>query len=298
MTGERIYRKTQIAWPTIAPLIVVAAVLVVVFARVELSIGPWIVAGVYGVILLLFATLTVTVTSDGVLASFGMGLVHKAVPFADVASFARVRSRWIDGWGIHTYPGGTLYNASGLSAVEFRLSSGRYVAIGTAEPEALAAAVQQATGTQEASHETATGGTWSTQHTIGVVAGVLGLATAGVAVYVGFQPPTAIAGYDSLYVSNSLYRTTIPYASMRSVTLQNALPRIGLKTNGFSAGKTLRGNFRVDTWGTSRLYVNLDAPPFVVIQTADTHIAVNFKDPARTHRLYEDVKSHAAERRK
>jgi len=142
VTGDALYRRTQIARPTIVPLGAVAVILVPTFIRAQFVDGPWIVAAVYGVILLLFATMTVTVTSDGLRASFGIGVVRKLVPFVNVVSFARVRNRWIDGWGIHMYPGGTLYNASGLSAVEFRLSSGRAVSIGTAEPDALVSALQ------------------------------------------------------------------------------------------------------------------------------------------------------------
>jgi hypothetical protein len=120
----------------------------------------------------------------------------------------------------------------------------------------------------------------------------IALVFAGFAVYTSLQPPTAIVGFDSLYVSNGFYRNTIPFASMQSVTLENQLPRIGIKTNGSAVGNRLRGNFRVDTWGTARLYVNLDAPPFMVIQTADDHIAINFADEARTRRLYSELKSH------
>jgi len=297
VSGERLFRQTQIAWPTIAPLLLVAAILVPVFIRSEISAGPWIVAIVYSVILLLFGTLTVTVTSDGVLAAFGIGVVRKAVPFVDVVSFARVRNRWIDGWGIHFYPGGTLYNASGFWAVEFKLSSGRAVSIGTAAPDALVTALEQATRRTEGSHEDRRARGWGKQHTVAAIAGALALVLAGSSFYFGLQPPTVIPGFDSLYVSNGLYRNVIPYASMQTVTLEDQLPRIGLKTNGFAFGQTLRGNFRVETWGTSRLYVNLAAPPFVVVQTADAHLAVNFVEPARTRRLYADLRSHLRSRR-
>ena len=293
MTGDRIYSRTQIAWPTIVPLVIVAGILVPVFVRAELVAGPWILAAVYGVGLLLFATLTVTVTNDGLVASFGIGLIRKEVPFGEVVSFARVQTRWIDGWGIHTYPGGMLYNASGLSAVEFKLSSGRSVTIGTDEPDAFVAAVQQATGRQEVSHDARTGLAWGKQHTFAVIVAAIALMFAGFAVYSTLQPPTAIVGFNSLYVSNGFYRNTIPFASMRSVALEDRLPRIGIKTNGSAVGNRLRGNFRVDTWGTARLYVNLDAPPFLVIQTADDHIAINFADEARTRRLYSELTSHA-----
>jgi hypothetical protein len=293
VTGDVLYRRTQIAWPTIAPLLFVAALLIPLFARMQLAPAVWITVAVYAIILLLFATLTVTVTSDGVSAAFGVGVVRKWIPFGEVESFARLRTQWFNGWGIHGYRGGTLYNASGLSAVEFRLRSGRYVAIGTAEPDALVAALAQAAGRVEAAHEplVARRWTWGPQQTIGAAAGVFGVAVAIMAIYTTVQPPDAVVGFDSFYVGSGFYRNTIPYPSMRSVTLEQTLPRIGFKTNGSSIGSTLRGNFRVDGWGTSRLYINRNVPPFVVITTADTHVVVNFSDPIQTRRLYASLEA-------
>jgi hypothetical protein len=185
-----------------------------------------------------------------------------------------------------------LYNASGLSAVEFTLTSGKRVSFGTAEPDALAAAVEQATGKQESAHEMSTGLTWGPQQTFGAVAGVLAVCVAGAAIYFGFKPPNVIVGFDSFYVSNSLYRNVIRYDSIQSLTLENGLPPIGMKTNGFAAKNTLRGDFRVGDWGSSRLFVNLDAPPFIVVHTKDRHVVVNFKNPDETRRLYSELRSH------
>ena len=297
MTGARFYRQTQIAWPTIVPLLAVLAILIPLFRSTEVVAGVWVSIVVYGVILALFATLTVTVTSDSVVAAFGVGLIRKEVPLADVVSFARVRNSWLNGWGIHSYPGGTLYNASGLLGVEFRLSSGRYVCFGTADPEALVVAVRQATGKLEATHDTRSGRAWGPQHTAGVVLGVLALALAGASIYFGMQPPNVVIGFDSFYVSNSLYRNTIAFSDVQSVTLAPELPRVGRRTSGFAAFGMLRGNFNVDGWGNSRLYVNRDVPPFVVIRTGNSFVAVNFKDPTETRTLYYELRDRRAQAR-
>ena len=293
MTGSVIYRRTQIAWPTIVPLVAVGAPLIPLFIGLQLTSAIWIMIGVYALVLLLFAALTVTVTSDGVHASFGIGLVHKWIPFADIQSFAPLRTQWFNGWGIHGYRGGTLYNASGFSAVEFLLRSGRYVAIGTPEPDAVMAALAQATGKREAAHEAvaARRWAWGPQQTIGLVAGVCAVILAAFAIYTTVQPPDTVVGFDAFYVGSGFYRDTIPYPSMRSVTLEDSLPRIGFKTNGSSVGKVMRGNFRVDGWGPSRLFINRDVPPFVVIATPDTHVVVNFADPAQTRELYAKIKA-------
>ena len=294
MTGDRIYSQTQIAWPTIVPLVGVAGIMVPVFLKTEFTAGLWIFAAVWAVALLLFATLTVTVTNDGVVAAFGIGLVRKTLMFADVVSLAPVRNSWAYGWGIHSFPGGVIYNASGLSAIEFRLSSGRYVRIGTAEPDTLAAALRQAIGGKEAAHGPSTWRSFAPRQAIALFAGVLALVLTSWILYTGFRPPAVTIADNAFSVSNGFYRNTVPFDAMKAVTLESELPRIGPKTYGFSARNTLRGSFRLDNWGASRLYVNLDAPPFVVIRTADNHVVVNFTEPERTRRLYVDLRTHMA----
>ena len=290
MSGAARYRRTQIAWPTIVPLAAVGALIAVVFVRLQFAAGMWLFFGVWAVVLLLFSTLTVSVDDDSLLAVFGIGLVRKRVRFATVASFSQVRNPWYYGWGIHVYPGGTLYNASGLSAIEFRMSSGRYVRIGTGEPEALAAALAQAMGKAEAGHELGGRRAWGMQHMAGAVVGALALLLVGWMFYSGLQAPDAGVTADAFSVSNGFYHSTIPLASIRTATLETVLPRIGLKTNGFGAGETLRGNFVLDEWGVSRLYINRDSPPFLVVRTVqDSYVIVNFKDPERTRALYSDL---------
>jgi hypothetical protein len=293
VTGDVLYRRTQIAWPVLAPLVITGAMLVPMFRGMD-TLAPFvIVASVYTIVLLLFATLTVTVTSDGVAAVFGIGIVRKWIPLGEIVSFARLRTRWPNGWGIHTYRGGTLYNASGLSAVEFLLTSGRYVGIGTPEPDALVSALQQVIGRTEATHQlpSTRARTWGPEQTIGIVAASLAVVVAGVSIYMSMQPPDTVVGFDSFYVGSGLYRNTIPYPSMQSVTLDDTLPRIGFKTNGSRIGGTMRGNFRVEGWGSARLFINRNAPPFVVITTPETHVVVNLPDPAQTRQLYTSLKA-------
>jgi hypothetical protein len=297
VTGDVLYRRTQIAWPTIVPLVVVAAALVPVFVLNNLSVPLWISAVVWSISLVLFATLTVTVTSDAAIAAFGIGLVHKTLPIGDIVSFAAVRNSWAYGFGIHYFPGGVLWNASGLSAVEFKMGNGRYVRIGTAEPESFVAAVRQATGRTDAPHQTFDGSSSNIRNIIGIAGGVFAIVVTGVIVYSGFRPPAVTMTDAAVSVSNGVYRDVVPFDTMQALTLESAIPRVGIKTNGFSARNTLRGSFRVDGWGSSRLYINADAPPFVVIRTGGTHVVVNFKDPGQTRRLYVDLRTRIAKSR-
>ncbi len=92
----------------------------------------------------LFASLTVEVRRDGIVVSFGPGLIRRIIPIGDIRDVRVVRNRWYYGWGIRRIPGGWLYNVSGLEAVELQLANGRRFRIGTDEPQRLAEAIRQA----------------------------------------------------------------------------------------------------------------------------------------------------------
>ena len=93
------------------------------------------------IVLLLMGWLTVSVDDAAVVAQFGVGLIRKRIPLAEVQSFEAVRNPWYYGWGVRLIPGGWLYNVAGVSAVDFTTRDGRHVRIGTPEPEALISAV-------------------------------------------------------------------------------------------------------------------------------------------------------------
>ena len=75
-------------------------------------------------------------------------------------------------------------------------------------------------------------------------------------------------------------------ADIESVTLVDNLPRILRRTNGFSSGGLLRGNFLLEEWGRGKLFINRNSPPYLVVRTRDTFVVVNFEAAARTRELY------------
>jgi hypothetical protein len=278
------YRQTQVSWPTVIPLAVVMLILAGVFLAHDLDIGLALLAAVPTLILLLFATMTVIVDDRSIEARFGIGVIRKRVPFDRIRSCQVVRNPWYYGWGIHFFPGGTLYNASGPSAVELQLANGRYVRIGSGEPEVLAAALRRAA--PAVATETELRPNSRTFVIVGAAIGVIALVLAAWVMYAGMQPPSVEVTAEGFSVRNGWYSDTVPLRQITAATLDEYIPRVGLKTNGFAAGGTLRGTFRVDSWGRARLYVSLNSPPFVVIRSRDGVVVVNFKDPDRTRDMY------------
>jgi hypothetical protein len=100
------------------------------------------------IILALFYKLRIRISSESLSASFGIGIIRKGVPTAEIVACQPICIRWWYGWGIHLTPYGWLYNVSGLGAVAITLRNGRKFALGTDDPHGLAAAIERSTRAQ------------------------------------------------------------------------------------------------------------------------------------------------------
>jgi hypothetical protein len=288
-----VYRKTQVSWPTLVPMALTVLVIGGVFLSTHLIFPLALGAAVVAPILLLFGTMTVIVDDEAVEARMGIGIIRKRVPFTRIRACRVVRNPWYYGWGIHFIPGGILYNASGLSAVELQMTSGRLVRIGSGEPDLVAAALRHAApGTAQDIDSASVPNMIAVPLIIAAVFAVVVFM-----IYTGMQPPAVNVTADSFRVGNGPYSDTIPLGRIRSASLDERIPRVGLKINGFNNGGTLRGSFIVDTWGRARLYVNLNHPPFVVLQSDDGFVAVNFVDPQQTRDTYARLRQALDRRR-
>ena len=270
--------------------LVVSAVFLSTRAMLAFAIGAGVVAFV-AVLLLLFSTMTVVVDDTAVEARFGIGVIRKRIPFDRIRSCQVVRNPWYYGWGIHFIPGGILYNASGLSAIELQLTDGRSIRFGSGEPDVLAATIRRMVP------ETGQGATEEIEFSSArnmviavplIIAPVFALVA--MMIYAGMRPPEVHVTAGSFTVSNGMYSNTIPIKGIRSASLDEQLPRVRGKTNGFAVGETLRGSFSVDSWGSARLYVNLNHPPFIVIRSDDGFVAVNFANPHQTRDMYTQLR--------
>jgi hypothetical protein len=91
----------------------------------------------------LFWKLTITIDRETLRASFGIGLVRKTVPVANIVACEPIRIRWWYGWGIHLTPYGWLYNVSGFDAVVITMRNGSRFCLGTDQPSELVAAIRR-----------------------------------------------------------------------------------------------------------------------------------------------------------
>ena len=93
--------------------------------------------------LVLFYSLTVEIKEKILVCYFGIGLIRKKIPLADIQQVQMVQNPMYAGWGIRWMPGKYwLLNVSGLRAVELTLKNGKRFRIGTDEPEKLVDAIK------------------------------------------------------------------------------------------------------------------------------------------------------------
>jgi hypothetical protein len=139
------YEHTQIGHVIIWPLLVVAVALAVgaVFQSSPHPETTLIVSIVFLVALILFYQLTITIDDESLCVSFGIGIIRKRVPIAEIVACEPIRIRWWYGWGIHLTPYGWLYNVSGLNAVAIALRGARKFALGTDDPGGLTAIIRR-----------------------------------------------------------------------------------------------------------------------------------------------------------
>ena len=135
MAGD--YRHTQFGGTTLVVLGVSVALAIAVnetSARGAATLGLQLVLLAC---IALFYCLRVEVDDRFVTVRFGVGVIRRHFPLADIVSVRTVRNRWYHGWGIRRIRRGWMFNVSGLDAVEITTSGGKNYRIGTDEPGAL-----------------------------------------------------------------------------------------------------------------------------------------------------------------
>lgn len=289
------YRHTQIGWPAFAGVVPTFVIGVLLVVR-DLPLA-WLVVGIAPIVLLLLGWLTVSVDDTAVVAQFGVGLIRKRIPLADIRSFEAVRNPWYYGWGVRLIPGGWLYNIGGFSAVDFTLRDGRHVRFGTPEPAALcsALATRVSPAAVTAPGDAAPGASFAWAFLPPAIIVTVVVVVVGLVLWTGERPIEASVGAREFVVTGAGYSTRVPLDQIRGVSLVDDLPAIERKVNGFAAGGKLRGRFDLAGLGTCPVYVDLNVPPFLVVRTTAGMVIVN-NATARETMLLRDALARASAR--
>jgi hypothetical protein len=134
------YRHTQLG-TVILVVCLVIAVLGATMMWQKAEMPMILMLAILGAVVAFFHSLTVEIGDNELRWHFGPGLWTYRLPLDQIQSVAPVHNHWWNGFGIRIAPGFTLYNVSGLDAVELKLKSGGVKRIGTDDPQGLAAAL-------------------------------------------------------------------------------------------------------------------------------------------------------------
>ena len=296
------YRHTQVGWVTIGSILG-GGLLLVLLAGVRELPGAWIAVLPLLLAGLLFATLTVEVDASELRVGYTGGVIHKRFALADVRSVRAVRNPWYYGWGIHKLRGGWIWNVSGFDAVELVLVDGSVWRVGTDEPDALARALAAAAphahaaahdgplraGRDGAGAPFAGAGPWRAVAVTSVV--LVGTAVFVLPFYLQTRDPKLTITSEQLRIENLFYGQDYPLSEVTGVSLEQRLPRVLARTNGFAGGGILRGWFAVEGLGKGKLFVDAGNGPFVLVRLRSGFVIFNVRDPQTTRALYEQLEA-------
>jgi hypothetical protein len=99
-----------------------------------------------------------------------------------------------------------------------------------------------------------------------------------------------ISGTAGMTISG-MYGLSVPYADILQTDTLQTLPGIRSRTNGFAAGKVLKGHFKLSDGSNVMLFITEGIPPYLLIKTQSTTVYLNFKNPPRTREVYQIIKS-------
>ena len=101
------YRHTQIGWV----ILWTAGLPLIAIAGLGIAIGTpmlvWFGLGLMPIIFFGFGSLTIVVTDSELRVRLGPGPIRRTIPLSEVRHFARIRTRWYHGWGVHFTPSGS-----------------------------------------------------------------------------------------------------------------------------------------------------------------------------------------------
>ncbi len=286
------YARTQIGWVIIGSITLAGALAIPIALGLRSMTPVFIVGAIEVLILALFGTLRVTVDGEAITARMGLGLFGPRVAVSDVRFVREVRNAWYWGFGIRVYPGGVLYNVSGLGAVELLLKNGKRLRIGTDDPRGLCRAIEAVVGEQPplTDEELRVDRRRTRRFVLVAVALAASFVCAlGGAFYLEAREPKVTVDTTSIHVGSFMYDDSVAFTDVTEVTLERELPKILARTNGFAMGTTLRGHFKVAGLGDGQLFLRTDRAPFIMIKKRQGFVIVAFSDPAETERLFAEI---------
>ena len=109
--------------------------------------------------------------------------------------------------------------------------------------------------------------------------------------WMDFTPFTLSVQEDLVTVHAPMYQDTFSVKEIEGLSLTDTIP-LGKRTGGAATNRYLLGNFQMEGYGKSRLYVYLNEAPAVVIQLSDRTVFYTGKTEEESLRAYQELLKH------
>lgn len=86
-----------------------------------------------------------------------------------------------------------------------------------------------------------------------------------------------------------MYGDKVEFSSISNITLQDEIPKIEFKSNGSAIGSKMKGYFVVNELGKVKLFVDVEKPPFIYVETNSGLVILNRDNPEDTQDLYGEL---------
>jgi hypothetical protein len=104
--------------------------------------------------------------------------------------------------------------------------------------------------------------------------------------YLGYQD-FELKGHENSIEITGMYGDEWSYSEIQRVELLEEMPEVVLRQNGFGLATMSKGQFKVQSYGSSLLFIHKDSSPYLFIETNSKKIFMNSKNPEQTKDWYE-----------
>lgn len=88
---------------------------------------------------------------------------------------------------------------------------------------------------------------------------------------------------------HGIYGEVYAWDSIEEVVLMEELPAIVMRTNGSALGANLKGHFRTEEFGSVKLFVNTQKPPFIYLHTTERTTIFNMETADQTEATFDEI---------